>query len=62
MSHQLFAFEYKAIFGLRASPSLLAPVLAERHRERHLATLLDNLRRFVSGQPLLNVVDKRMWC
>src|SRR5262249_27125450 len=30
--------------------------------ERHLATLLDNLRRFVSGQPLLNVVDKRRWC
>lgn len=30
--------------------------------ERHLQTLLDNLRRFVAGQPLLNVVDKRMWC
>ncbi len=30
--------------------------------ERHLQTLLDNLRRYVSGQPLLNVVDKRMWC
>lgn len=30
--------------------------------ERHLATLLDNLRRFVAGQPLLNIVDKRMWC
>jgi hypothetical protein len=30
--------------------------------ERHLATLLDNLRRFVSGQPLRNVVDKKMWC
>ena len=30
--------------------------------ERHLETLLDNLRRFVAGQPLLNVVDKRMWC
>ncbi|MSQ94805.1 MAG: D-2-hydroxyacid dehydrogenase [Gemmataceae bacterium] len=30
--------------------------------ERHLQTLLDNLRRFVTGQPLLNVVDKRMWC
>src|SRR2546430_9582222 len=26
--------------------------------ERHLETLLDNLRRFVSGQPLRNVVDK----
>jgi phosphoglycerate dehydrogenase-like enzyme len=30
--------------------------------ERHLATLLENLRRFVTGQPLLNVVDKKMWC
>jgi phosphoglycerate dehydrogenase-like enzyme len=30
--------------------------------ERHLATLLDNLRRFVAGQPLRNVVDKARWC
>ncbi len=30
--------------------------------ERHLQTLLENLRRFVAGQPLLNVVDKRIWC
>jgi phosphoglycerate dehydrogenase-like enzyme len=30
--------------------------------ERHLATLLENLRRFVAGQPLLNIVDKRVWC
>jgi phosphoglycerate dehydrogenase-like enzyme len=29
--------------------------------ERHLQTLLDNLRRFVAGQPLLNVVDKSQW-
>ncbi len=33
-----------------------------RMPERHLETLLENLRRFVAGQPLLNVVDKRMWC
>lgn len=32
-----------------------------RVAERHLATLLDNLRRFASGQPLRNVVDKRAW-
>ena len=38
-AHQLLAFEYKAIFGLRTSTSLLAPVLVERHRQRHLATL-----------------------
>ena len=30
--------------------------------ERHLHTLLENLRRFVAGKQLLNVVDKRMWC
>ena len=30
--------------------------------ERHLETLLDNLRRFASGQPLRNVVDKTKWC
>jgi phosphoglycerate dehydrogenase-like enzyme len=30
--------------------------------ERHLETLLDNLRRFVAGQPLRNVVDKGRWC
>jgi len=30
--------------------------------ERHEQTLLENLRRFVLGEPLLNVVDKRMWC
>ena len=29
--------------------------------ERHLETLLDNLRRFVAGSPLRNVVDKTQW-
>lgn len=29
--------------------------------ERHLATLLDNLQRFVAGQPLRNVVNKAQW-
>lgn len=29
--------------------------------ERHLETLLDNLRRFVAGQPLRNVVNKAQW-
>jgi len=38
-AHKLLAFEYKAIFGLRATTSLLAPALAQRHREQHLATL-----------------------
>jgi phosphoglycerate dehydrogenase-like enzyme len=34
-----------------------SPVIAERH----LATLVENVRRFSSGEPLLNVVDKTLW-
>jgi phosphoglycerate dehydrogenase-like enzyme len=34
-----------------------APCIAERHLE----VLLDNIRRFVAGQPLRNVADKRAW-
>ena len=33
-----------------------------RVAERHLETLMDNLRRFVAGQQLRNVVDKKRWC
>ena len=29
--------------------------------ERHLQTLLENIRRFVAGQPPLTLVDKREW-
>ena len=29
--------------------------------ERHLATLLENVRRFRDGEPLLNVVNKALW-
>jgi phosphoglycerate dehydrogenase-like enzyme len=32
-----------------------------RIAERHLNVLLDNVRRFVRGEPLVNVVDKRRW-
>lgn len=32
-----------------------------RIAERHTATLLENIRRFATGEPLLNVVDKRRW-
>lgn len=28
---------------------------------RHLAVLLDNIRRFSAGQPLQNIVNKRLW-
>lgn len=36
----------------------VSPRIAERHR----AVLLENVRRFVRGEPLLNVVDKAAWC
>jgi phosphoglycerate dehydrogenase-like enzyme len=29
--------------------------------ERRLAIIVENSRRFVGNQPLLNVVDKRLW-
>jgi phosphoglycerate dehydrogenase-like enzyme len=32
-----------------------------RIAERHLAVLLENTRRFQRGEPLLNVVNKRVW-
>jgi phosphoglycerate dehydrogenase-like enzyme len=34
-----------------------SPVIARRH----LATLVENVRRFAKGEPLLNVVDKSLW-
>jgi phosphoglycerate dehydrogenase-like enzyme len=33
-----------------------------RIAERHLETVLDNVRRFAAGEPLKNVVDKQSWC
>jgi phosphoglycerate dehydrogenase-like enzyme len=35
--------------------------MSPRIAERHLATLLENVRRFAAGEPLLNLVDKRRW-
>lgn len=32
-----------------------------RISERHLAVLLENVKRFARGEPLMNVVDKRRW-
>jgi phosphoglycerate dehydrogenase-like enzyme len=32
-----------------------------RIAERHLGVLVENVRRFVAGEPLLNVVNKREW-
>jgi phosphoglycerate dehydrogenase-like enzyme len=53
--HPLWRMENVIITPHCAAASLRVP-------ERHLQTLLENLRRFVAGQSLLNVVDKRMWC
>jgi phosphoglycerate dehydrogenase-like enzyme len=38
-----------------------AAAASPRIAERHLQVLLDNLRRFVTDQPLFNVVDKTKW-
>ncbi len=43
---------------------ILTPHIAAastRVPERHLTTLLENVRRFASGEELLNVVNKREW-
>lgn len=43
---------------------ILTPHIAgtsPRIAERHTAVLLDNIRRFAAGEPLVNVVDKRRW-
>ena len=34
---------------------------SERLPERHLETLVDNVRRFVSGEQVRNVVNKAKW-
>lgn len=43
---------------------LITPHIAgtsPRIAERHLATLLENVRRFAADEPLMNVVNKRQW-
>lgn len=43
---------------------ILTPHVAacsERIAERHLGVLLDNVRRFTTDEPLVNVVDKAQW-
>jgi phosphoglycerate dehydrogenase-like enzyme len=43
---------------------ILTPHIAgysPRIAERHLAVLLENTRRFAAGEPLKNVVNKRLW-
>ena len=52
--HPLWGFENVILTPHVAGHS---PAIAERH----LHVLLDNIRRFVQGEPLRNVVDKRRW-
>ena len=47
-----------------AGKVILTPHVAgysPRIAERHLGVLLENIRRFTRGEPLLNVVDKTQW-
>lgn len=53
--HPLWTFE-----NVLLTPHIAAA--SPRIAERHLATLVENVRRFVNDEPLLNVVDKRAWC
>jgi len=43
---------------------LITPHIAgvsPRIAERHLAVVVENVKRFVRGESLLNVVNKRLW-
>ena len=52
--HPLWAMENVIITPHRAGVGL-------HGRERQLQVVKENLRRFVAGEPLMNVVDKRRW-
>jgi len=43
------------------TPHIAAKGLSSLYEERRVNIFLENLRRFVNGAPLINVVDKRMW-
>jgi phosphoglycerate dehydrogenase-like enzyme len=43
------------------TPHLAARGLSSLYEERRVDIFLENLRRFMRGEPLINVVDKRMW-
>lgn len=54
-SHPLWTFENVII-----TPHVAG--YAASVADRHLAIILENIRRFQGGQTLLNVVDKASWC
>jgi len=43
------------------TPHIAARGLSSLYEERRVNIFLENLKRFVNGDPLINVVDKRMW-
>ncbi|HIE18580.1 TPA: D-2-hydroxyacid dehydrogenase [Candidatus Bathyarchaeota archaeon] len=43
------------------TPHIAAKALIPLYEERRVNIFLENLRRFVNGDPLINVVDKKMW-
>jgi len=43
------------------TPHLAARGLSSLYEERRVSIFLENLKRFMKGSPLVNVVDKRMW-
>ncbi|TWT60068.1 putative 2-hydroxyacid dehydrogenase [Rubinisphaera italica] len=53
--HPLWAMPNVLITPHIAAASLRVP-------ERHLQMLLENIRRFLNDEPLLNSVDKQAWC
>lgn len=52
--HPLWRFE-----NVILTPHVAAA--SPRIAERHLAVLLENVRRFMTGEPLMNVTNKRLW-
>ena len=52
--HPLWSFDNVLITPHVAAGSV-------RIAERHLTVLLDNIRRFVAGEPLQNVASKENW-
>ena len=43
------------------TPHIAARGLSSLYEERRVEIFLENLKRFVNGDPLINIVDKKMW-
>ena len=49
------------LLGALGFPSAHVAGYSPRIAERHLGVLLENVGRFVRGEPLMNVADKERW-